>query len=146
MQKVQVSKANLNTKANISIDEIYLRRAFDIRVKFENIHLLISNKEKDISNLKKNIESLKGELIKAQKDIKQGDKTVLENVYRILDDLEFESQKLAKVIGPVEEKMEELRRDEVVLHQTLKEKYPHVTDDELKNVIIDYISNRKRDQ
>lgn len=146
IQKVQINKANLNQKPNISVDEIYLKRAYDIRIEFENVHHLIGKKEKDIKKLKSSIESLKAELIKTKRQIKNGDKSIMENVYKILDDLEEETQKLARVIQPIEKKMEDLRKNEVVLHETLKEKYPHATDDELKDAIIEYIVERKRDQ
>jgi septal ring factor EnvC (AmiA/AmiB activator) len=146
IQKVQVNKANLNQKPNISIDEIYLKRAYDIRIDFENVHLMIGKKEKDIQKLKSSIESLKAELVKTKKEIKNGDKSIMKNVYKILDNLEEETQKLAKVIQPIEKRMEDLRKNEVVLHETLKEKYPHATDDELKDAIVEYIVERKRDQ
>lgn len=70
----------------------------------------------------------------------------MDKVYKILNSLEEETQKLSKIINPVEEKMEELRKDENVLYTTLKEKYPHYEDKDLKNSIINYISKRKRDQ
>jgi len=137
---------NLNQKSKIvSIDEIYLKQSFNIRMDFENINLLIVNREKEISKLKECIETLKSELKKDQKKIKGGDKSIMNNVYRVLGDLEDTTQKLKGIIDPIEKKMEELRKDEVVLHETLKEKYPHVTDDELKESIINYIVERKRD-
>ena len=146
IQKVQLDKANLNKKPSVSIDELYLKQAYNIRIDYENVHLLVNNREKDINNLKKSIKSLKEELQRAQKDIKNGDKTIMNNVYKILGKLEDESQKLSKVINPIENKMDELRRDEVILHETLKEKYPHVDDRSLKDAIINYIVERKRDQ
>ena len=146
IQKIQVDNRKKNNKSKISIDEIYLKRAYDIRIEFENVHHLIDKKEKEITKVKKSIENLKEELLKAQKEIKDGDKSIMKNVYKILDDLELESQKLAKVIKPIEKKMDDLRKNEVVLHETLKEKYPHATDDELKESIIEYITERKRDQ
>jgi len=96
--------------------------------------------------LKDIISKLKNELIDNQKKIKSGDKSIMNNVYRILGDLENESQRLKSIADPIEKKMEDLRQDEIVLHQTLKEKYPHVTDEELKETIINYIVERKRDQ
>jgi gas vesicle protein len=145
IQKIQANK-NLNQRPNISIDEIYLKRAYDIRIDFENVHLMINNKEKEIKKLKSTITDLKKELIQTKKKIKKGDKSIMDNVYKILDRLDEETQKLAKVIQPIEKKMEDLRKNEVVLHETLKEKYPHATDDELKRAITKYIVERKRDQ
>jgi sialic acid synthase SpsE len=145
IQKIQANK-NLNQRPNISIDEIYLKRAYDIRIDFENVHLMINDKEKEIKKIKSTIIDLKKEFIQTKKKIKKGDKSIMDNVYKILDRLDEETQKLAKVIQPIEKKMEDLRKNEVVLHETLKEKYPHATDDELKRAITKYIVERKRDQ
>lgn len=107
---------------------------------------MIDAKKTEISALKFKMESLKGELKKAPKMMKKtDDKSVLESVYKILDQLDAESQKILKLINPIEERMKDLQKEENKLYLTLKEKYPHATDKELKDSIVAYILDKKRD-
>lgn len=146
IQKIKIPDNNINTHLKEDIDIIYLKQAFNIREEFENIQYLISHREKDISNLKDNIVNLKDKLSLSKKDIKLGDEYVMNGIYSILDDLENESLKLSNIIKPIEDKLEKLKNDENSLYKTLKEKYPDEKDEKLKEVIVNYISKRKRDQ
>lgn len=132
-----------NQSKTVVIDEIYLKQAFEIRKDFENIILLTNTKQKEISKLKESIHKLKTELIENKKAIKEGEIQVMDNIYKILDSLDFETKKLSKIINPIEEKQKELKKSEDVLYSSLKEKYPHYSDEDLKNRIIEYIIEKR---
>jgi predicted nucleic acid-binding Zn-ribbon protein len=52
-----------------------------------------------------------------------------------LDKLDFESNKLAKKINPINEAIEKLKQDEIQLYQAIKDKYPNLTDLEIQQEI-----------
>lgn len=114
------------------IDEIYIKEAKRIRFEYLNNLVYISNEEENIQNLTLELNQIK-------EDVENSDKKS-DTYYK---DALFEVEKLIKKttdkIIPFHKKIKELDKDQRNLYNNIKEKYPKLSDDDIKNYILPYI-------
>ena len=75
--------------------------------------------------------------IKTKEDVPVVAKEILKEV----EEIEVAELQLQKKLKKVNEEMEKLSKDEEILYQTLKNRYPELSDTELKNEIQKYLDN-----
>lgn len=75
--------------------------------------------------------------IKTKEDVPIVAKEILKEV----EEIEVAELQLQKKLKKVNEEMEKLSKDEEILYQTLKNRYPELSDTELKNEIQKYLDN-----
>jgi len=114
------------------IEELYINDAKRIREEYLNNLIYIASEED-------NIKSLTSDLEQIGKDIEESD-SKSDTFYR---DALFEVEKMIKKatekIVPYYEKIKDLDKQQRKLYNTIKDKYPNLSDDDMKNSIIPHI-------
>jgi hypothetical protein len=82
----------------------------------------------------KNLEKIKKTDSSKIKDQHQFD-ALLKDVISELDSIETEEKKLTSKIEKMNESLVKIRKDEETLYLVIKERYPNLSDDEIKNEI-----------
>lgn len=117
------------------IDQIYIDSAIKIRTEFFQTQKEISECESktlrlksDLENQISNLEKIKSKLLKS----KETDKDKIEQqVIGEFSKIEKQIGDFAKMIEPLNIKMEELSKREDFLYNTIKEKYPTLSDNDI---------------
>lgn len=117
------------------IDQIYIDSAIKIRTEFFQTQKEISECENktlrlksDLENQISNLEKIKSKLLKS----KETDKDKIEQqVIGEFSKIEKQIGDFAKMIEPLNIKMEELSKREDFLYNTIKEKYPTLSDNDI---------------
>lgn len=119
------------------IDEHLLESARIIRNNFTRMSRELENYTGDIKKLVNYLEEkiviLKTDTtnkIKALKD-KSELPELTKTIIREIEDIELEEKKLQKKVSKINEEMEKLQKEEEILYQTIKQKYPELTDNEI---------------
>lgn len=114
------------------IDTLYINEALRIREEYLNNLLYISNEEENLKKLTNNLSELSEEIENSEsKD---------ENYYKnALIEVEKMIQKANDKIKPYYDKIKDLDKQQRLLYNNIKEKYPNITDDKIKDVIIPHI-------
>jgi hypothetical protein len=129
------------------IQEIFLKRAANIRKEFLSIQKEANNYEralngfvKMIDNTSNNVEDFLERLnSNALSDPEKAKQDLLE----IFVNLENEYNKTSSSIGNVEDKIEHLKKEELTLFRDIKQRYPELSDSQIKSEIQDYIHKLK---
>jgi len=108
-------------KEAIRIREEYLKNLIYITEEEENIKKLIS----DLENIGKDIENTEGKSEKYYRDA--------------LFEIEIMIRKATEKIIPFHEKKKQLDKEQRKLYNSIKDKYPNITDDDMKGYIVPYI-------
>ena len=122
------------------IDDFLLQSAVNIRRKYlkvTNNLKLYEDKAKELVSILETTISKLNELNSSNNNITSSDDKV-EGLLKILKDVDDESLRLKYIIDQINKNIEELSKEEVVLYNTIKEKYIDLSDDE----IIKEIQNR----
>ena len=122
------------------IDDFLLQSAVNIRreyLKVTNNLKLYEDKAKELVSILETTISKLNELNSSNNNTTSSDDKV-EGLLKILKDVDEESLRLKYIIDPINKNIEELSKEEVVLYNTIKEKYIDLSDDE----IIKEIQNR----
>jgi Lhr-like helicase len=122
------------------IDDFLLQSAVNIRRKYlkvTNNLKLYEDKAKELVSILETTISKLNELNSSNNNTTSSDDKV-EGLLKILKDVDEESLRLKYIIDPINKNIEELSKEEVVLYNTIKEKYIDLSDDE----IIKEIQNR----
>jgi chromosome segregation ATPase len=129
----------------MKIDKTYLDSAKYIRNEYEKLLSKVSNYEKQAIELKDYFESKAKQLLelnntKVSKVKTKGDvESVTSEIMSIINDLEQESEKVGREIENINKKIESLSKDEVILFDTIKEKYSDLSDDEISDQVWEHI-------
>jgi chromosome segregation ATPase len=125
------------------IQEIFLKRAVNIRKDYLNLTTDLSTYEKMMRDIVASIGEKHQELVEIKNKI---DDTKINSVdsakgefLKILIDLESESNTLEKYIDSINEKMDELKKDELELFRDIRQRYPEMSDFEIKSEVQEYI-------
>lgn len=114
------------------INKNYIERGKKIRKEF----IQTSQKLELILNKLKSVSEKLKEYHKDLKDLSESEKNP-EEIKRLtlqkLTLIEKEGIKLNKEYKPLNDKMENLKKEESILYKNVKEKYPELTDEEIKN-------------
>ena len=114
------------------IDQIYINEAKRIRKEYLDNLLFITNEEKNIIKLTTDLKKISDEI--EESEIKN------ESYYKkVLTKIETMIQKTTDKIIPYQTKSEELDKQQRILYNTIKEKYPKISNDEIQNDIIPHI-------
>lgn len=120
------------------IDSFYIESAKSIRAEYLKLNQELNKYEGELKQIAqlmldtaKDLEVYRDGDMNKQKDVE----SVKNYIFSKLDYLEAESNKLAKKIEPVNEGIERLKKDEVNLYQTLRTKYPNLSDQDIRQEI-----------
>jgi chromosome segregation ATPase len=127
------------------IDEQLLQSAKNIRVTFKKLNLDLDKYRNEIKTILeflqeklKYLENYNNTVVKKIKnndDISDVTKEVLGHIAQIED----AEKKIQRKITKINEEIEKLGKDEKILYQTIKERYPTLTDENIIKEISDYL-------
>ena len=125
------------------ISKIYIDRAMKIRKEYNSLN-------KDATNYKKMIESLKDKLeetIEGLQDIisninNLSETETKEKSLKYIFDLEEETQKIQKMVDPINENIQKLVKEEQSLYNQIKLNYPELSDQEILKQIQNELKKR----
>ena len=127
------------------IHELLLKKALNIRKEYVRITKDINVYENMVSGILKSLGKNSEELEDLKKKIDDKKVTDVEfaknEMLKIIIDLEQEANKTGEHINKLNQNIESLRKQEIDLYREIKEKYPSMSDDEIKKEIQDYIKN-----
>jgi chromosome segregation ATPase len=125
------------------IQEIFLKRAANIRKEYLRITRDINSYEKNVRDLlgaleqkSTDLESLKNKLDSNRINSPEEAKMELLN---IIMEVEDETNKNEKYIDNLNKNIEKLKEDELLLFRDIKQRYPEMSDPDIKNEIQSYI-------
>jgi chromosome segregation ATPase len=127
------------------IQEFLLKKALNIRKEYNKITKDIDVYESMVSGILKSLGKNSEELQDLKNKIDDKKVTDVEfaknEMLKIILDLEQESNRTGEHINILNQKIENLRKQELNLYREIKEKYPEMSDDKIKQEIQDYIKN-----
>ncbi len=125
------------------IQEIFLKRAENIRKDYLTLTRDLSTYEKMMRDIVSTIREKHQELMDIKNKI---DETKITSVdyakgefLKILIDLENESNILEKYIESINDKMDDLKKNELELFRDIRQRYPEMSDTEIKSEVQEYI-------
>jgi len=129
------------------IQEIFLKRAALIRKEYlstqkktidyeKSLKQLIGMIDTTSKDLDDFLEKLNSNYLNEPEEAKQG-------LLKIFMNLEDEYNKTSKSIDGAEEIIEKLKKQEIELFKDIKQRYPEMTDGQIRNEIQDYINKLK---
>lgn len=111
------------------IDLLYINEAKRIRSEYIKNLKHISDKEDIVNDIMKDMEKLKSELeVLDEADFKIKVKELGEILIKVEND-----------ILPYHKEIEKLNKDQQKLYSAIKEKYPHISDEEIQEQVIPHI-------
>ena len=129
------------------IDRQLLQSAREIRKKYLSIMGDLSDYEKEIKKLS-NFLLEKAEVFKNmnEKDLNQkGSKdqllVITQKIVNEIQEIEKEEEKISKRIELLNEGLLKLQQEEEVLYQTIKKRYPSLSDEKIKSEVSDIIKD-----
>ncbi len=125
------------------IDSIYIERAISLRKEYLGLNGNLKNYENSIIKLKSKIEDTIGDL---QSIIDNSKEISIEEIQKKsinhLISLEEETQKIQKLVDPINQKMETLQKEEQELYNQIKLKYPDLDNKEILSNIQSELKKR----
>jgi flagellar capping protein FliD len=129
------------------IDHQLLQSAREIRKEYLSIMGDLSDYEKEIKKLS-NFLLEKAEIFKNmnEKDLNQkGSKdqllVITQKIVNEIQEIENEEEKISKRIESLNEGLVKLQQEEEVLYQTIKKRYPNLSDEKIKSEVSDTIKD-----
>lgn len=125
------------------IQEIFLKRAYNIRKEYLGIRHNIEDYEKNVKLLLKTLEE-KSINLQDLKDKIDSNKIhdpemAKSELLKIMMELEDEINKNDGYINRLNTNIDRLKEDEISLFRDIKQRYPEMTDSEIKSEVQDYI-------
>jgi len=123
------------------INKIYIESAINIRYEFLNLSKKLDTYQKELTNLFSYLEGVSLELQEMSKNevskirSKADATTVTDHIIKKMNEIEAEEQKLIRLITPINDRIDKLRDEEKYLFKQIVEKYPLMTEDEIKKEI-----------
>ena len=123
------------------INKIYIESAKNIRYEFLSLSKELDTYQKDLTNLFSYLERVTLELQEMSKNevskirSKADATNVTEHIIIKMNEIEAKEQNLIRLITPINDRIDKLRDEEKYLYNQLKEKYPLMTEDEIKKEI-----------
>ncbi len=125
------------------IQEIFLRRAVNIRKNYLNITRDISSYEKAMTHIVKVIDEKHKELIEIKNKIDESKIHTADlaktELLRVMMELEEESNSVESYINSLTEKMDVLKKEELDLFRDIRQRYPELSDNQIKSEVQEYI-------
>lgn len=127
------------------IQEFLLKKALNIRKEYIRITNDISVYENMVSGILKSLSKNSEELEDLKTKIDEKKVTDVEfaknEMLKIILDLEQESNRTGEHINNLNKKIENLKKQELDLYREIKEKYPEMSDERIKQEVQNYIKN-----
>jgi len=127
------------------INDLFLKKALNISKEYLMITNDINMYEKMVSEILNSLDSNSKELEDLKEKINSNKITDIEfaksEMLNIIINLEDDTNKTGKHINILNERIEKLRKDEVDLYREIREKYPEMFDDDIKEEIQSYIKS-----
>lgn len=127
------------------INKIYIESAKNIRSEFLNLSKTLDSYNNELVNLLDYLKNISVELEDISKlevskiRTKSDASNVTDRIVKKMNEIEVEEQKLIRLITPINDKIERLRTEEILLFTQIKEKYPKLTDSEIKKEVQSYL-------
>jgi len=114
------------------IDEIYINEAVRIRKDYLENLIYIAQEQETIESLTNELKELSDEIENSENKSEKYYKDALVEVDNMIT-------KAIEKIQPYHDKIKELDKTQRKLYTTIKDKYPEITDNELKKIMIPHI-------
>lgn len=125
------------------INEIFLKKALNIRKDYLDVINNINRYEEFAKNLLKNISSRSDDLKELQEKINSGKVKSLDKakdeLMTIILGLEDEGNKIEGMVESMNKKIEKLKEDETSLYRDIKQSYQDLDDSIIKSEVSKYI-------
>ena len=127
------------------INKIYIESAKNIRSEFLNLSKTLDSYNNELVNLLDYLKNISVELEDISKlevskiRTKSDASNVTDRIVKKMNEIEVEEKKLIRLITPINDKIERLRTEEILLFTQIKEKYPKLTDSEIKKEVQSYL-------
>lgn len=125
------------------IQEIFLKRAYNIRKEYLGIRNNIDDYEKNVKSLLRKLEeksfSLQDLKDKIDSNKIHDPEMAKSELLKIMMELEDEINNNDGYINRLNINIDKLKEDEISLFRDIKQRYPEMTDSEIKNEVQDYI-------
>jgi uncharacterized protein with gpF-like domain len=125
------------------IQEIFLKRAKNIRQEYLNVRYDIDSYEKNIKNLLNSLEEKAGSLnelkIKLDENKITDPELAKSQLLKIIMDIETEVNSNENYILNLNKSIDSLKEEESSLFRDIKQRYPELNDDEIKSEVQEYI-------
>jgi chromosome segregation ATPase len=125
------------------IQEIFLKRAYNIRKEYLGIRSNIDDYEKNVKLLLRKLEeksfSLQDLKDKIDSNKIHDPEMAKSELLKIMMELEDEINNNDGYINRLNTNIDRLKEDEISLFRDIKQRYPEMTDSEIKNEVQDYI-------
>ena len=127
------------------IDKQYIESAKSIRAEFLSLSKKLDSYHKELGSLSKFLENVSEELeqlknLEVSKIKTSSDAMVVgDKIMKKMQEIEVEEQKLIKLVKPINDRIDKLREEENILYKKIKEKYPNLSDDEIKKDIAQHL-------
>lgn len=129
----------------MKIDRNLLESAKFIRMEYESLMGKFNHYEKQALDLKNFFDKKSEELTdmnkeKVSKIKSKGDlEVVTKDIMTIIEEMEQEAEKITRSVEGVNKKIESLRRDEEILYEKIKDKYPDLSDESIQQQVWEFL-------
>lgn len=125
----------------MTISNFYIEKAAEIRIKYTNYINKINSILPDIEEYKKELEK---EYKKLNNEILNKDHNLIkkEDLNNKLNIIEENIVNIQNKLKPYFDKIESLKNESSVLNNNIKEKYPNLSDDDIRNIIVSELKKR----
>jgi len=123
------------------IDKNFINNAIIIRNEFISLIKSLEKYETEAKNLSVFYNKIANEMSAYKESLDQINDVQKIQKYLLgkMNELEVESQKLSSKITPINDRIEKLRKEEEILYNKIKGKYPKLSDDEIKKELSKHI-------
>lgn len=126
------------------IQEIFLRKALNIKKKYNSIVRGIDSYEKNIKTLLSSLESKQEDFegLKEKLDLNKFDdpEKAKSEFLKLLMDLENDINGNEIHVNNIDKQIESLRSEELDLYREIKQRYPELSDSQIKKEIYEYLN------
>jgi Mg2+ and Co2+ transporter CorA len=125
------------------ISQIFIDRAVGIRTEYLSLNRDAGNYKKLIENLKNKVEDTIGgleDLIKNINNLTEDESK--QQSLKFIFDLEEETQKIQKMVDPINEKIQQLVKEEQSLYDQIKLNYIELSNEEILTIIQNELKKR----
>jgi hypothetical protein len=127
------------------IDNQLLESAKYIRKEFLLLKTELDSYQEEVKGLGEFLLRKVDELTKYKDDVVQKIKTkdeikvVTEHILKNIQEIEDEEKNINRKVDIINKKIDKLKNEEIILYKTIKDRYPKMTDDEIKKEIYSFI-------
>lgn len=114
------------------IEESIIESARLIKNEFNRLNEILTTYESDVKSLADSFFKLSDELTNLNVDDGDSIEKIRDIVLNKLSELELESNSVTDRIDDINNQMEKLKKEELDLYKVIKNRYPSISDDEIK--------------